>query len=237
MGCEVSVCECMHACVRACVRVCVCVCVRVCVCDGYVSHSRSMKRMAGEDVFGYKIKTALEPPTPFDTKMQMMENISGPALGQSFPPRATPPLVNPPFRSPPTPPRRMDPFPPLRSHAPQMGPPLRGPMPPPPHAFPPPQPRPPPPFTQARPHTPMGYPPGPRLPSPFWPSAPLPTPSQLPPGPIPRPEGKILIYKILPIPETDFEKLNGQFVSLRLSASVKVSSCRSSFMGIQGVTV
>ncbi len=168
-----------------------------------------MKRMNGENVFGLKIKTQLEPPSLYDTKIQQMQNISGPDLARSFPPRAPPHPANVPgFRSPNLPQRRMDHYPPPRGH--------------PSNAFPPPRVMyaPPPP----RPHINMAprFPPSvPGSPPSSW--NPTPLGLQLPPGPIKRPDGKILVYKIPPVPEADIDKLNGHVVSFRLAASVKVS--------------
>ena len=54
----------------------------------------------------------------------------------------------------------------------------------------------------------------------------MPTPpSQLPKGAIPRPEGRILVFKIPPVPEAHLDQLNGHMVSVRLEASVKVCVC------------
>ena len=170
-----------------------------------------MKRMNGENVFGNIIRTQLEPPNPYDTKMQM-QNISGPDLARTFPPRAPPHPANVPgFRSPHLPPRRMNHYPPPRGHPPHIFPPPRVMYAPPPP--PPPRPR-----INMAPRFPSSVPGSP-------PSSWNPTPlgSQLPPGPIKRPDGKILVYKIPPVPEVDIDKLSGHVVAFRLAASVKVS--------------
>ncbi len=158
-----------------------------------------MKRMNGESVFGSRIATHLAPLDSYDTKMQMMENLSSNDLAKTFPPRAPPPH-NPGFRTPNPPPRRMI-YPPPRGPSPQIGHPIQNMYPP----------RPPVNMAPRFPPHPMFEPP------------PTATRPPLPPGPIPRPEGKILIYKIRPLPDTEIDNLNAKVVSVRLAASIKVS--------------
>lgn len=158
--------------------------------------------MNGEDVCGSKITTHLAPLDAYDSKMQMMQNLSGNELARTFPPRAPPrPVRAPGFHSPNPPSRRMMYPPPPRGPLPQIGRPVQNMYPPRPHVVMAPR-FPPPPMHVAPPNAP---------------------PPQLPRGPIPRPEGKILIYKIPPLPDTEIDHLNGQVVSLRLAASIKVS--------------
>ena len=66
---------------------------------------RALKRMAGEDVFGSKIKTSPEsqpPPHIQKNASQQMKNLSGPSLSKSFPPppQAPPTHQVPTFSSP-----------------------------------------------------------------------------------------------------------------------------------------
>ena len=187
---------------------------------------RALKRMNGENVFGANITTRLEP-TPTHQQQQhqsqTMKQLSGPALARTFPPKTKKQPVTFPSQSPPPqayrphPPRPNVPLPQSHPrpgfHGPgQMMPlhpaglPLNA-----PRGFPPQCPQPfGPPSSPQRPPYPF---------SPFYQHQ-LPSPQQqLPKGPIPRPEGKILIFKVPPIEPAHLE---AQVVSMRLEACVKV---------------
>ena len=182
---------------------------------------RALKRMAGEDVFGCKIKTSLEtqpPPHVQKNASQQMKNLTGSSLSKSFPPRPQPPPTHqgstfisprpqrPLLMSPPQQQYQRFPLPPG-----PMSPPHQGQRPP----FSPPHPggggR----FPLIRP----GVPPGP-------PYAP-PKGQTLVPPPVPAasptqirgPHGKILIFKIPAV--SNIDQLNGQVVGIHLEACVK----------------
>ena len=151
---------------------------------------RALKRMNGEDVFGCKITTALEPPRP--QPQQNMSHLVGPDLAKTFPPaqkyggdvmtQMTPPLLHPPYRSHCLPHPRV-PFNPTRGPPPINQYPNHPLLPRPPILLPP---------------RPLFPPPRGRYP--LFSRPPSANPKHLPLGSS-SPEGKILIFKINPSDE------------------------------------
>lgn len=187
---------------------------------------RALKRMKGEDVFGYKIDTALEASIAPPPQQQGMKDLVGGALAKSFPPVMMKQAENFGPRTPPSlhrpgyPPHPVHPPPPVHHPPPPVHVPLphpRGPYgnPPPPlmNQFPPlPRgPQFPPPLMAARPPLmpahpqPSMLPPAPH-PLPRFSTPPSGNPKLLPKGSIPRPEGKILIFKIPPFEEPNLHQ-------------------------------
>lgn len=174
-----------------------------------------MKRMNGEDVFGSRIQTSIEPLTPYDAKIQQMANLSGSDFSKSFPPEipppTAPPMNTPRFHSPHMPTRHVG----VRTFGPRMGPSINRPPPPqrPPPSYPS---KMQPPYSQQIPFSPTS----PDQPRPFLVRASPPQHTRIPAAPI---RGKILVFRIPPVPETHLDQLNGHMVSVRLEAFVKVS--------------
>lgn len=196
---------------------------------------RALKRMNGEDVYGHRVSTSLEaelphsshPPMPHSSSGNDFQHLVGPGLGQSFPPSQKPRNVPmPPYRTPPLPGRHIiqHPLPailpqPLHPHPghryPFQPPPInpRGP----PYSIVPPnnaairggggrggmQPdyRHSPPLDVHRPvlHLPQSKP------LPRFPHPPCANIKNLPKGPIPRHDGRILVFKVSPEEEPHME--------------------------------
>ena len=196
--------------------------------------------MKGEDVFGSRINLYLDysaplpqpqPPhrhqAPSPLSSHVFHQLSGPALGKSFPPTAPSPANYPPMQMSPPPPRSASR--PFRHPGPVLPPgahnfPPRGP----PHGPPPQQYRPD--FYRPLVNSPFRGPPPPRSPGlpPSLPRPPLPPPGHAPYShvaaiPAPRPEGKILIFKIpAATEENSFAEMDRQVLSVILEACIKV---------------
>ena len=209
--------------------------------------SRAQKRMGGEDVFGSKITVTLETPL-HQHHGSSFERLSGPNLSKSFPPHPRSPPPNQqryPQLTPPPPQRKVPLYPmppaPYGPGAPVAEPRPMG-MPPHPMGMPPrPMGMPPRPMgipSPPNPH-PLRFPPQPPPahgpPHVFQHNVPPPRPTnpshppyaahgavQQPPR-VPPPQGKILIFKLPPVSETELDGLNGHVVRMRLAASIKVS--------------